>query len=131
MADILENRRHFRLKHLMDVNWFVDGNKAEGEGTVINISESGALLFTDKVFKPQDKNVLLLAPQVGDNWAFAPKKGKVVWLRRINSPQPRYQCGIEFLAEDKLDMKFKRWLNEEILKLGEASNINILNNYIV
>lgn len=131
MADILENRRHFRLRRIIDVDWYVGDYKAEGQGVVLNISQSGALLYTDKVFRPQDKNEVLIAPASKEQLNFAPKKGKVVWLRRIDAPEPRFQCGIEFLSTEQEDRRFRDWLNEEVLKLGEASNINILNNYIV
>ena len=51
---MLENRRHFRLKEFMDVTWKVQDLGVAGEGTVVNISSSGLLLQTDRVFKPSD-----------------------------------------------------------------------------
>ena len=47
---MFENRRHFRLREFIDVTWKVDELNVSGEGTVVNISSSGLLLQTDRVF---------------------------------------------------------------------------------
>ncbi len=127
---MLENRRHFRLKQYFDVNWKVNGQDDVGEGTIFNISSSGLLLQTDKVFKPSDNCIMSVEVIPGSVRPFTIKKGKVMWFRRIRTPQERYQCGIQFL-DKSFDKEFQQWLDEEVTRLGEASNVNVLSNLVV
>src|SRR5690348_3843734 len=98
---MFENRRHFRLREFIDVAWKVSELKVSGEGTVVNISTSGLLLQTDHMFRPSD-NCILSIESGGEVLPFAPKNGRIIWFRRIHTPQERLQCGIQFLA-DKTD----------------------------
>src|SRR5580698_7527037 len=99
---MFENRRHFRLREFLDVTWKVGGEEVSGEGTVVNISSSGFLLQTDRVFKPSD-NCVLSIESGAEVLPFAAKKGKIMWFRRIHTPQERFQCGVQFLT-DKADI---------------------------
>ncbi len=123
---MLENRRHFRLREFMDVTWKVMDQDVSGEGLITNISSSGLLLQTDRVFKPSDICILTISSGV-DKLPFAEKKGKVMWFRRIHAPQERFQCGVQFIA-DKLDNDFQQWLEKKVSKLCEAGDAKILVN---
>ena len=67
--------------------------------------------------------------QVNDNSPFVEKKGKLMWFRRIHTPQERYQCGIQFLDQEG-DFKFRQWMEGQITQLSEASNVSILSNRV-
>ena len=92
---MIENRRHFRLREFIDVAWKVADQEVSGEGMVVNISSSGLLLQTDRVFRPSD-NCVLSIESGAEILPFAAKKGKIMWFRRIHTPQERFQCGIHF-----------------------------------
>jgi Tfp pilus assembly protein PilZ len=124
-----DNRRHFRLREFLDVSWKVDGEEASGEGTVMNISSSGMLLQTDRVFESSDDSVLSIEASDAQELPFAPKKGKIMWLRRIHTPQERYQCGIRFL-EDKGDNSLQQWLSTKIEQLCQAGDVNVLGKLV-
>ncbi len=121
-----ENRRHFRLRELIDITWKHEDQEESGEGTVVNISSSGLLLQTDRLFKVSDQSVLSFGSKV-NSLPLAGKKGRVMWYRRIVTPHERYQCGIQLL-EDNSDRDFQQWLGMKIDRLSEALNINILSN---
>ena len=124
---MLENRRHFRLKEFIDVAWKVAGQEVSGAGTVVNISKSGLLLQTDKVFRPSD-NCVLSIESGADTLPFAPKKGRIMWFRRIQTPQERFQCGLQFM-EEKTDKDFQQWFEGKVSQLGETVDAKILDNF--
>jgi hypothetical protein len=126
---MMENRRHFRLREILDVAWKVDNEETSGEGIVLNISTSGMLLQTDRVFKLSDHSILSIESATQDLPLVA-KKGKVMWFRRIHTPQERYQCGVRFL-EDKMDKDFQQWFAMKVNRLTETANVNILGNFAV
>ena len=117
---MLENRRHFRLREFIEVAWKVADQEVSGEGTVINISASGLLLQTDRMFRPTD-NCYLTVESGAETLPFAPKKGKIVWFRRIYSPKERLQCGIQF--SERTDNVFLQWLEKKINKLSEVEDV--------
>jgi len=121
-----ENRRHFRLREFIDVTWKVTDQDVAGEGMVVNISTSGLLLQTDRVFKPTDNCVLTIDSE-NETLPFSGKRGKIMWFRRISAPQERFQCGIEFL-KDKMDHDFQACLAVKVNRLCEAGDAKILGN---
>jgi hypothetical protein len=124
---MLENRRHFRLREFIDVAWKVVGaQEVSGEGTVVNISSSGLLLQTDRMFRPSD-NCVLSIESGSEILPFASKKGRIMWFRRIHTPEERLQCGVQFLA-GKTDSDFQQWLEMKVNRLSEAADAKILNN---
>ena len=123
---MLENRRHFRLRECMDVTWKIADREVSGDGLVMNISASGILLQTDRVFRPSDNCVLSIESGEGI-LPFAAKKGKVMWFRRIRAPHERLQCGIQFL-EDGADSNFQKWIEMKVNSLSEAGDAKILGN---
>lgn len=133
---MFENRRHFRLREFLDVAWKLDDQEVSGEGMVLNISSSGLLLQTDRVFKPSDNNILSIEisesseSSAAKDLPFLAKKGKMMWFRRIHTPQERYQCGIQFL-EDKTDKNLQQWLDMKVNRLSEAADVNILGHLTI
>ena len=124
---MFENRRHFRLREFLDVTWKVEDQDVSGEGLIVNISKSGLQLVMDKVFKPTE-NCIVLVESKSEVFPFASKKGKLMWFRRISAPQERFQCGIQFLATDKLGGDFQELLEKKISQISEASDARILGN---
>ena len=127
---MLESRRHFRLRHPMDIRWKVKNGDASGEGTISNISLSGLLMQTDKVFQLTDQCVLSIEIKDEDT-PFIVKQGRVVWFRRINTPHQRYQFGVEFVKDAGFDAKLQDWLNEKVVELSKAGDANVVKNYIL
>jgi hypothetical protein len=124
---MLDNRRHLRLREFLEVAWELEGGQGvSGQGSILNISTSGVLLQTDRVFQPTDHCVLSIGPGT-ENLPFLPKKGKLMWFRRIYTPQERFQCGVQFLPE-KIDKDFRQWFEAKIKQLSETTNTNILSN---
>ena len=123
---MLENRRHFRLREFLDVTWKVADQDVSGEGTVVNISASGLLLQTDRVFQPSD-NCVLSIESGAETLPFSAKKGRLMWFRRIHTPKERFQCGIQFLP-DRGDNSFQQWIEKKVNSLSEASDSKILGN---
>jgi hypothetical protein len=122
---MFENRRHFRLREFIDVAWKVADQDVSGEGLVVNISSSGLLLQTDKIFRPSD-NCVLSIESGSEDLPFGAKKGRIMWFRRIHTPQERFQCGIQFLANT--DSSFQQWLEMKVNRLSEAGDATILGN---
>jgi len=123
---MLENRRHFRLREFIDVAWKVSGQDISGEGMVVNISTSGLLLQTDRVFMLPDDCVLSIGSGT-ESLPFSPKNGKIMWSRRIHTPEERLQCGIQFLPDD-LDHDFQHWLEKKVHQLSDAVDVKVLSN---
>ncbi len=127
---MLGNRRYTRIREFIDASWSVEGLPESGEGQIINISLSGALLQTDRLFVPQDKCVMDITID-GKDGPFTHKKGKVVWFRRVNTSRQFFQCGIDFGLESTQDGNFRNWIDAKVTNMSQASNVNILNNYVV
>jgi Tfp pilus assembly protein PilZ len=127
---MFDNRRHFRLREFLDVSWKLDNQEDSGEGTVLNISSAGMLLQTDRVFQLPNDNILYIDSADTQELPFAAKKGKIMWFRRIHTPQERYQCGIRFL-EDKPDNRLEQWLAMKIDRLSQAADVNVLSRLVV
>jgi hypothetical protein len=127
---MIENRRHFRLRDYFDVDWKVDQIPESGDGYLLNISLSGALLQTNQYFRPSDKCVIEIKPMEGCALPITIKKGQIVWYRRTGAKGDKCQCGVKFLGEADLDKKFNDWLQQKMDEISETANVNILNNYL-
>ncbi|MBF0571860.1 MAG: PilZ domain-containing protein [Candidatus Omnitrophica bacterium] len=76
---MINNRQSFRLRKQFYVTWSVPVKKIEGEGIIFNISRSGMLFVTDKLFEPdQGLDMFFRIEQVPS----FPSKGKLVWFRK-------------------------------------------------
>ncbi len=128
----MESRRHLRIRQLMDVTWSMPGEDIAGQGQILNISSSGILLQIDNSFRPLDKCVLSIDPEIGEERVpFLNKKGKVVWFRKIQSPHYLYRCGVEFLGDKTTDKHLDDWIETKTAQLAETMSVSILNNYVV
>ena len=123
---MLENRRHFRVREILDIQWSVEGQEAKGEGKILNLSTSGILLQTDKVFKISQECVVSVSTPEGP---LALKKGKVVWFRKIADGK-KYVLGIEFLKKVAYDKSLNDWVEGKITLLAQAGDAKIINNYL-
>ena len=128
-----DTRRHLRLRQHMDVHWNLDGTDVFGGGTILNISLSGVFLQTDRVFKVADQSVMSLSFALeGQELPLTEKHGRIVWFRQVNAPEPRYQCGVEFISKEVApDGRLEHWLKAKMTAISEAGDANILNNYVV
>ena len=93
---------------------------------VINISKSGLLLQTDRVFRPAESSVVSIGSGI-EVLPFAPKQGRIMWLRRIRTPEERLQCGVQFLPS-VTDDDFQQWLQSKVDQLSDAGDAKILGN---
>lgn len=127
----METRRHLRIRQPMDVTWSMPGEDVTGQGQILNISHSGLLLQIDSSFKPLDNCVLSVDPSLDEEekLPFFSKKGKVVWFRRIQTSKYTYQCGLEFLKEQRMDNDLVNWIENKTSQLAQTMNVSILNNY--
>jgi hypothetical protein len=124
MADI---RRNFRLRKQFDVTWSVPSQKIEGEGLISNISVSGMLFVTDKLFEPQ--HGLVMSFSIAQVPSFPPK-GKLAWFRKVGRGEAQYQCGVQFLNEAVPNQLWIKWMEENIAKLGDIVDSRILDRFL-
>src|SRR4051794_31070063 len=117
----METRRHLRIRQPMNVTWSMPGENIAGQGQILNISSSGLLLQIDGSFKPLDHCVLSIDPTIDEEEKppFLNKKGKVVWFRRIQTSKYTYQCGLEFLQEQRMDGDLVDWLENKTAQLAQ------------
>ena len=127
-----DTRRHLRLRQHMDVHWDLDGTDVSGGGMILNISLSGVFLQTDKVFEVPDESVLSLSFALeGQELPLTEKQGRIVWFRRVNTPEPSYQCGVHFVRKEAdSDGRLEHWLKAKMKAITEAGDANVLNNYV-
>ena len=124
---MMDGRQNFRLRRQIEIAWSVPEQKVEGQGKVFNVSISGMLFETDKLFDPQHGMAMLFcAPQIP---AF-PSQGKLVWFRKGGEGQSHYQCGIKFPTTTSVIPAWVKWMEENILKLAEAEDNTILTRYL-
>ncbi len=122
---MLENRRHFRVRELLDTHWAIPGRDAIGKGKIYNVSASGVLFQTEGFFKIPERFVLIIDTPIGP---IVTKKTKVVWFRRVQIPMQGYLCGLEFT--DLHDPKLRAWLQQRLDQFAQAEDARIVNNYI-
>ncbi len=124
---MINDRQSFRLRKQLEFTWSVPEQKAEGEGLIFNISRSGMLFVTDRLFEPQHE--LGMAFKVKQVSSF-PSKGKLIWFRKVEKENACYQCGVKFLNELASNQAWITWMEENILKLADIGNSNILENFL-
>ena len=124
---MINNRQSFRLRQQFDISWFIPEQKIEGEGIIFNISLSGMLFVTDKLFKPEHGLTLFFTAAHAP--AFPPK-GTLVWFKRVGRGESQYQCGVRFPYEAALRRSWIQWMDENILKLAGTQDSTILDSYL-
>ena len=128
---MLDNRRHLRIREVVDIRWAILGTDLSGEGKILNISASGFLLQTDGKFDPKRSGLLYIDSYDEKPLAFGPKKGKIVWLKRMPGNRPGYVCGVEFLRNTPTDKVLNDWISRKTEELSQATDAKILVQYIV
>jgi len=124
---MINNRDSFRLRKQMDVIWSVPEQQAGGEGNILNISLSGMSFETDRLFSPEHgMSIHLKSAQIPP----LPSKGKLVWFRKAGEGNRHYQCGIRFFKESVYSPVWAQWMEDNILKLADTGDNNILNHYL-
>lgn len=124
---MIEKREHFRLHKQVDVAWSVPGQDVRGQGVIFNLSLRGMLFETKKLFEPEHGLVMSFQiPEIPD----FPSQGKLVWFRKVGQKQNHYQCGIKFLKETARTHLWRKWMEENILKLADAQDNKILDRYL-
>ena len=127
---MLENRRHLRIREIIDIRWVILGTEVAGEGKILNISASGFLLQTDGKFDPKRSGVLFIDSHDEKPLPFGAKKGKIIWLKRMPGNQPGFVCGVEFLKNSPTDKALNDWIGKKTEELSKATDANILVQYI-
>lgn len=124
---MINDRQSFRLRKQFECRWSVPDQKIEGEGIIFNISRSGMLFVTDRLFEPEHE--LIMSFNVKQSPPFPPK-GKLVWFRKVGEDDGHYQCGVKFLNEFAANPAWIAWMEENISRLAEIGNSNILGHFI-
>lgn len=126
---MLDNRRHIRIREITDVRWTVLGSELLGEGKILNISFSGMLLQTDGHYDPHVRGKFYVDALGAEPLVFGPKKGHVVWTKRIENTQG-FQCGIEFEKDMPFDKRLDQWIDKKSDEMAQATNANILSHFV-
>jgi PilZ domain len=124
---MISDRQSFRLRKQLELAWSVPDQKINGEGTIFNISRSGMLFVTDRLFVPEHE--LIMGFSVKGVPSFPPK-GKLVWFRKVGEDQSHYQCGVKFLNDLAANPAWIAWMEENILKLADVGTANILEHFL-
>ena len=112
----------------MDILWSIAGQGFQGNGKLFNISVSEMLFETDQMFEPKHGIEMSFS---SEQMPAMPPNGKLIWFRKVTQGQKRYQCGIRFVKEPASYQAWGKWLDENILKLADAADNNVLNRYLI
>jgi hypothetical protein len=121
-----DTRQNFRLRKQMDVMWSIPEQNLTGTGKIFNVSLTGILFETDKLFTPSHGMVIHFSmPGV----RMFPPSGKLKWFKRTgDEAHPTYQCGVRFPFPSP--PSWNNWMEENILKLADAQDNAILTRYL-
>jgi hypothetical protein len=120
---VINNRQSFRLRKQFDVTWSIPEHREEGQGIISNISLSGMLFVTDRLFEVEDN--LNMCFTVTQSPSF-PSKGKLVWFRKVGKKRSQYQCGVRFAGEYTQSPAWVTWMEGNISQLADTENSPIL-----
>lgn len=126
-----EWRRHPRVKESIAVRWSTGFLGSHGQGTIRNISLSGILLEVDDYFKPSSEGVYQLDIPDSQLARAVPTEVKLVWCANLKTDKLRKFCGMKFTnAQGPVLMRLANFLEEKRLVYNEATDINIMQNYL-
>ena len=113
----INNRNHFRLSYIKDVNYTIikeDGHK-ETRGRILNISQSGMLLQTNEELERGEK----ITYQIEINKEKVTLEGYIVRISKYNNESFfKYGLGIHFIYSKEVEEKLITWLYQlQIRKL--------------
>lgn len=124
---MINNRRNYRLRKQLDVSWSIPDQKTEGNGIISNISMSGVLFVTDRLFNPEHD--LIVALRSTEIPAF-PSKGKLMWFRKVGKARTQYQCGVQFLHEAATSPAWIKWMEDNISTLADIGDSKIMDHFV-
>jgi len=124
---MLSDRQSFRMRQQFDIFWSIPGQKIEGQGRIYNISLSGMLFVTDRLFDPA--HALEMCFSVPEIPSF-PSKGKLVWFRKVGQGRSQYQGGVKFSDEKSHNPLWIKWMEENILKLADVQDSKVLDRIL-
>src|SRR5471030_2139500 len=122
-----EGRQYFRLRRQIEIDWSIPEKEVEGSGVIFNISVSGILFETDKLFPPEHG---LKMSFVSQEVPLLPAKGKLMWFKKIGEKKDHYMCGVHFLKDPTTWPAWVEWMEDNISKLADTSNSVILGHYL-
>ena len=117
---MINNRQSFRLRKQFDVTWSIPDQKIKGEGKIFNISLSGLLFATDKLFVPEHGLIISF-----------PSSGKLTWFsRKSKTGKAYYLCGVKFLYGANFSSAWGQWMEDNILEMADTEDSRVLNRYL-
>jgi hypothetical protein len=124
---MINDRQSFRLRKQLDFTWSVPDKKIEGEGLIFNISRTGMLFVTDRLFEPEHELTMYFSVKQAPPF---PLKGKLVWFKKVGENNAHFQCGVRFLKEFSASQAWITWMDENISKLADIGDNNILEHFL-
>lgn len=122
----MEQRKSFRLKHWMEVEWSLPGTPFKGLGKIYNLSITGIKLEIDqRLDKPLSQRLSLRVPSI----PALPHSAEIMWAKP-RGDNKGLLCGARFLEHLTVNGEWKAWMESNILKLAEASDNMILKKYL-
>lgn len=126
-----EYRRHTRVKEIVPVRWKMLHQDIQGEGIIRNVSISGLMIEVDDRFKLTDNTQFILDVTDPSMQHLIPHDVKLVWFSRIMADKMRQFCGMKFTnTSGPVFARLAEHVQERTALLGEATNLNILQNYL-
>ena len=125
---MINNRDYFRLRKLINATWSIEEQRIEGKANIFNISLSGMLVETDKLFNPEHGMFICFK---AEEIPALPLKGKLVWFNKVGEGHSHFLCGIKILKDSTLNQKWIKWMDDNILKLADIGDNKILNRYLI
>ncbi|MBF0123127.1 MAG: PilZ domain-containing protein [Candidatus Omnitrophica bacterium] len=130
MFDEEKNRRHIRGREDIPVRWRVMRTGQEGEGTIRNLSISGALLESRDLVSPGKDAEIQLEAKVLDEAFFVPREARRVWSKATYTQKEYYLCGLEFVAPTPYNMRaIEKRIEDRLNGMTGALGIGVLDRY--
>jgi hypothetical protein len=124
---MIEGRQSFRFRKHMDFSWSVPDQNVHGAGKIYNLSQTGMLFETDRLFLPEHGLELCFSVK---EIPCLPVKGKLVWFRKVTDKKPHYRCGVRFTRQQAIKPEWTKWLDESISRFADAADNVILSRYL-
>ncbi len=124
---MINNRQSFRLRKQFDLIWSIPDQKIKGEAIIFNISLTGMLFVTDRLFKPEHGLTMYFSLEKAPSF---PPKGKLVWFKKAGKGEAQYQCGVRFFNETIQSPAWIQWMEENISKLANIQDNKVLERYL-
>lgn len=121
--DFQESRRHFRIQENLPIHWKLSELNFQGIGRIRNLSLSGMLLETDRIYTRAGECVYDFESFVKGISDFLPSKGRLIWHRPTASG--KFLCGIEFIdPEQTVVGQLKTRVEKAMVKMAQLQKVN-------